>query len=306
MPVEAVNQCLHTHTRSTHTRAAHEAASPACCTAASSPQPDQTRDSQIHNPLRWPLSCWAVPAAHRLMEYVEGLTWMEGLLSAPRFDVVWRGSWPNIMVCRMRHRAAQQAKSQGVHHECASLANTLNSPPAKQPDSQSGRQTAAEDAYAATTKVHLPAPSRLLPSARAVGSPHTCGLMSLNASMTTLPFTLCTGSTTTATARWFRASKDCAGTGTGTTRSEQLCVLTHLWACTKLSRHPGMPHKRGMLADLQGSASHAGSQHHKQLRRSVSCCCFGAGTCWAAVALRLTSLHPCCGCAHLLCVDVHA
>lgn len=36
----------------------------------------------------------------------------------------------------------------------------------------------------------------------------TCGEMSLKASMTTLPFTLCTGSTTTATARAFSASND--------------------------------------------------------------------------------------------------
>jgi hypothetical protein len=34
-----------------------------------------------------------------------------------------------------------------------------------------------------------------------------CGLMRRNASITTFPFTLWIGSTTTATARWFKASK---------------------------------------------------------------------------------------------------
>eukprot|EP00955_Chlamydomonas_euryale_P064507 359003-Chlamydomonas_euryale.AAC.7 len=60
--------------------------------------------------------------------------WMLGLFRCPRLDVVWRGSWPSIMVC---------------------------------------------------------------------------GLMSRNASITTLPLTDCTGSTTTATARWLSASNDC-------------------------------------------------------------------------------------------------
>jgi hypothetical protein len=47
-------------------------------------------------------------------------------------------------------------------------------------------------------------------------APPTCGLMSLNASMTTLPFTLCTGSITTDTARWLSASKDCGRLQDGT------------------------------------------------------------------------------------------
>lgn len=74
-----------------------------------------------------------LPPLHKTIKrWYIGLTWMDGLLRCPRLEVVWRGSWPSIMVW---------------------------------------------------------------------------GLIRRKASITTFPLTLWIGSTTTATARWFRASK---------------------------------------------------------------------------------------------------
>lgn len=133
---------------------------------------------------------------------------------------------------RISHRTLHRAPCQGEHH--ATLRASATSPPMaatrplrplqshKQPRIFETRVSPAAASLASWCHPCLPAcrtwmegllrcPRLLVVWRGSCPSIIVWGLMRRNASITTLPFTLCTGSTTTATARWFRASKLCTG-----------------------------------------------------------------------------------------------
>ena len=162
--------------------------------------------------------------------------WMLGLFRWPRLLVVCRGSCPSIMVCGFinlcPHRcpAAHRQDFCQNHTRSPPLASSQAAdagsparrlvPPADLPQGITPHTPRTHVAIEISSAERQPTAHHDLPAHRCRGGKGRHSALRnarsvgahLKASMTTLPLTDCMGSTTTATARWFSASKLCKRT----------------------------------------------------------------------------------------------